>query len=128
MTKSNHANGLAIEWDDANWASRNTESGFSFSLKDAGNRRTPPALSVDWSPAPKPQGDFPAARQNGSRKAFARTDKSEGGSGGDQYTLTIWTPCTTKGHILVKASDQSEASAPDFGYAWDLLWSARCPD
>lgn len=59
----------------------------------------------------------------GSQSYFYTLDAYSGGSGGEEYTLTIWKPIDNGGILLVHHL-QSEI-APNFEEIWNIIYSAN---
>lgn len=119
-TKISHHNGLVIQLPDS-LAAIQTPDGFRIQPAQTAELRSPIEMIVSLHQGSAPAGDWPDKRTLAGKLVRFRLDKSEGGSGGEMFTLTAW-EAYSGGYILFRYSEQSEAvGTPDLAPAWNLM-------
>lgn len=122
-----HPNGLSLALP-ASLSAEQRPEGFRIDAPAARNSRAPLEITVSVHPgAEKPDGAWPSTRSVGGRRFSYRVDQDEGGSGGDFFLLSAWTPFPG-GYVLVRQEAQAEPPAtPDFAQAWSVMESLVPP-
>jgi hypothetical protein len=126
MKELQHPNGLVVGQPEGFEATQSA-NGFVFTGSGNPELRHPVIATVSLV-----KGDAPAepatpplrTKTVGARDVRYRVVKSEGGSGGETYTLVVFEPAPA-GHIRYEQSAQSELGEPDFALAWTLVANTR---
>lgn len=121
-----HSNGLILDLPDGAFYIMESATGFFISPPDAESVRNPFQIEIALRPGPPPEGNWPKTRDMEAATAHYRIEVAEGGSGGEDYTLTAWIPCLA-GYIIVRQTQQAEMpKKPDLSPAWTVLDAAHC--
>jgi hypothetical protein len=126
VKESQHANGLTVGVPEG-FEAKQTEDGFV--VEPQGNKnlevRYPVVASVSLlKGADAPDEPGSQTKSVGGREVHYRVTKSEGGSGGEVYTLSVY-ELIQGGHIRYMQSMQSEMGEPDFALCWTLVGSTK---
>ena len=116
-----HANGLTVRRPDG---FRAIEEAGGFAFEEEAMIRSPRFLRVlHQEQAPSQAPDDSRKLESGESASYA-LERRSGGSGGDEYKLTVWR-AAEGGWIVVSETAQSERGEPDFALAWVLIDQAR---
>ena len=126
VKESQHANGLTVGVPEG-FEARQTEDGFV--VEPAGNKNLQARFPVAAGVSLVKGGDAASepslqSRSLGGKDVRYRVTKSEGGSGGETYTLNVFEP-TPGGHVRYSQAMQSEVGEPDFALCWALVGSTK---
>ncbi len=116
-----HANGLAVRRPDG---FRTIEEGGGFAFEEEGMVRSPRFLRVRRVEQAPSQTSQDSRELEGGASANYTVERRSGGSGGDEYELTVWRAAEGS-WIVVSETAQSELGEPDFALAWALIDQAR---
>jgi hypothetical protein len=120
-----HENGLTITIPERGYDVSKTAAGFQLVVSGSRRTRSPSAIEIELHEGGSPVGSFPLTRSLERGKASYRIDVSEGGSGGEERTLTAWVAAGA-GYVLLRQTIQAESPGDSaFDPAWTLLGSAR---
>lgn len=126
VKESQHANGLVVGLPEG-FEARQTEDGFVVEPSGSQNRevRNPAVAGVSLVKGQgTPEGPALEPKAIGGRDVRYRVAKSEGGSGGEVYTLEVYER-VEGGHLRYTQATQSEMGEPDFALGWTLVGSTR---
>jgi len=116
-----HASGLAVRRPDG---FRPIEEAGGFAFEEEAMVRSPRFLRVllqEQAPSQEPSGS--RKLESGASASYV-LERRSGGSGGDEYELTVWRAADGS-WIVVSETAQSELGEPDFALAWALIDEAR---
>lgn len=125
MKETRHANGLVVGVPEG-FEARQTEDGFV--VEPSGgknfNVRYPVIGYVSLGGGAPEESDL-KTKSVGGREVRYGVAKSEGGSGGPAYTLSVYERAPGGRLIRYVQAMQSEAGEPDFQLCWTLVNSTR---
>lgn len=117
-----HANNLVVGVP-AGFAARDDDNGFVIEPENNENvsLRRPIAVNVSFEKGKSIPQEAPLESKTVNGKTvFYRIEKSEGGSGGEQYYLEVFEKAGD-GWITYSQSEQSEYAQPDFALCWQVV-------
>jgi Tse3 toxin immunity protein Tsi3 len=124
-TETRHPNGLIIDVP-AGFAAKQVHDGFA--VEPSGSRklevRDPVMAHVSLVTGSAPEARGFARKSLGGKEVRYRVERSDGGSGGEVYILTVFEPALA-GLIRYAQAMQSKNGAPDFTLCWNLVGSTR---
>ena len=125
VKESQHANGLVVGLPE-DFEARQTEDGFVVEPSGSQNRevRNPAVAGVSLVMGNAPEESSLKSKSIGGRDVRYRVAKSEGGSGGEVYTLEVYER-VEGGHLRYTQATQSEMGEPDFALCWTLVGSTK---
>lgn len=128
VKESRHANGLTVGVPEG-FEAKPTEDGFVVEPSGNTNRqvRFPIGVYISFIKGLGPQDDDVGTLRSksvGGRNVVYRVTKSEGGSGGALYTLSVHERAPG-GHVEYTQAMQSEDGEPDFDLCWTLVGSTK---
>lgn len=125
VKESQHANGLTVGVPEG-FEARQTEEGFVVEPSGSQNRevRRPIVANVSLVKGDAADDSSLQSKSIGGREVRYRVTKSEGGSGGEVYTLNVFER-VPNGHIKYSQAMQSDAGEPDFALCWTLVGSTK---
>lgn len=125
VKESQHANGLVVGLPEG-FEARTTDDGFVVEPSGNANRevRNPVAAAVSLVKVDAPGGPSLQSKTVGEKEVRYRVTKSEGGSGGEVYTLEVYER-VGGGHVRYTQAAQSEMGEPDFALCWTLVGSTK---
>lgn len=126
VKESQHANGLTVGVPEG-FEVRQTEDGFV--VEPQGNKNLEVRYPVVAYVSLVKGSDVPSdpslqTKPVGGKEIHYHVTKSEGGSGGETYTLNVFER-VPGGHIKYSQAMQSEMSEPDFALCWTLVGSTK---
>lgn len=117
-----HPNGLAVKLNK-DFSARENDSGFVVEPADGSNRnvRSPFEIKISLRRGEEFPNDNSLKLKNvGNRKISYRTEKDDGGSGGETYSFTGFEKISG-GYLKYSQAIQSEDSEPDFKTIWEMI-------
>ncbi|MET0646033.1 MAG: Tsi3 family protein [Pyrinomonadaceae bacterium] len=126
VKETQHANGLVVGVPEG-FEAKTTDDGFVVEPAGDQNRdvRQPVVAYVSLARgAAAPDESIFQTKSIGGRGVRYRVTKSEGGSGGEVYTLSVY-ELVQGGHIRYVQAMQSEMGEPDFALCWTLVSSTK---
>jgi hypothetical protein len=126
VKETQHANGLVVGVPEG-FEARPTGDGFVVEPSGSANRevRNPVIAHISLAGSGEaPDESLFQKKSVGGREVRHRVIKSEGGSGGEVYTLNVYEP-VPGGHITYTQAMQSESGEPDFALCWTLVQSTK---
>lgn len=120
-----HTNGLVLGVPEG-FEAKTTDGGFVVEPSGDANRevRRPLTARVSLVAGDAPDIASSKTKTVGGREFRYAVAKSEGGSGGEVYTLDVYER-VQGGHLRCTQAAQSEAGEPDFALCWTLANSAK---
>jgi len=118
MKTMTHINGLVVKIYNDFYNVIETKSGFKFNFSDESSRSINELEVTKQSHKPKNITTFEEKNINGNTYYFKLSSENIG-SGGKEYTLTIWKPEINGGVLLVHYIQQDKL--PEFDAAWDII-------
>ena len=130
MHTLNHPNGVSVRYNSEKLSAKQEQSGFSFvDLMVPDRYRFTPGLEVSLDAGSEPSDSWPKLKMLGGRRVHYRIETSDdGGSGGREYELKAWVPCSADRYLSIQQHVQSHRDTPDFSAAWALLTGTTCPE
>ncbi|MET0621787.1 MAG: Tsi3 family protein [Pyrinomonadaceae bacterium] len=126
VKESQHANGLVVGLPEG-FDARPNDDGLVVEPAGHANRevRNPAVAYVSLGK----DGEVPdvsplQSKSVGGKEVRYRVTKSEGGSGGEVYTLEVYER-VEGGHVRYTQATQSEMGEPDFALCWTLVGSTK---
>lgn len=121
-----HPNGLTVGVPEG-FAAKQTDSGFT--IEPEGNKnlqlRHPVIISVSLVKGKSvPQEPSLQTKGLAGKEVRYHVDKSEGGSGGETYSLTAY-ESVSGGYIEYSQAMQSEDGEPDFAACWSVVTNTK---
>jgi hypothetical protein len=99
-----------------------------FVVEPSGGRnrevRNPAVAGVSLVKGGAPYGPALKSKTVGEKEVHYRVTKSDGGSGGEVYTLEVYER-VEGGHVRYTQAAQSEMGEPDFALCWTLVGSTK---
>ena len=125
VKESQHANGLVVGVPEG-FEARQTEDGFVVEPQGNTNRdvRFPVAAYVSLVKGVPKDDVSLRSKSVGGKEVQYNVTKSEGGSGGETYTLNVFER-VAGGYIKYSQAMQSEDGEPDFALCWTLVGSTK---
>jgi hypothetical protein len=117
-----HPNGLVIKLDK-DFSAKENENGFIVEPADGSNQnvRFPIEVKISLNKGKEfPNDDSLKRKDVGNRKISYRTEKDDGGSGGEAYSFTGFEKISD-GYIKYSQTIQSKYSEPDFQTIWETI-------
>lgn len=113
MRETVHKNGLTVRLPEK-FAAAEIGEGFRIEPADGSNKnvRYPVEATVTLEADP-PAGEFPREKTDGGRSVKYRVEKQDGGSGGEEYSLTA-IETVAGGYIVYRQREQSKTVEPNF--------------
>lgn len=125
VKEAEHPNGLTVGVPEG-FEAKQTADGFN--VEPSGNRnlevRFPVVATVSLVKGAAPDDPSFQTKSIDGREVRYRVTKSEGGSGGELYTLNV-RETVPGGHVKYSQSMQSDAGEPDFALCWTLVGSTK---
>jgi hypothetical protein len=121
-----HRNGLIIKVPEG-FASKETDEGFVVEPEGDKNRqlRRPVAVYISLVKGKSvPTGTSLQTKTLAGKQVRYQTEKSEGGSGGETYSLEAF-ELVPGGYIEYSQAIQAERGEPDFAMCWSIIESAK---
>lgn len=120
-----HTNGLVLGVPEG-FEAKTTGGGFVVEPSGDANRevRRPVIARVSFVAGDAPSGASAQTKSIGEREFRYVVARSEGGSGGEVYTLDVYER-VQGGHLRCTQAAQSDAGEPDFALCWTLANSAK---
>ncbi len=121
-----HPDGLTVGVPQG-FAAQQTDNGFVIEPEGGSNSRVrrPVAVYVSLKKnAGAPQDLSFQTKSLAGREIRYRIDKSEGGSGGETYTLEAY-EVVPNGQIEYSQATQSEYEEPDFALSWSIIQATK---
>lgn len=125
VKETQHANGLVVGLPEG-FDARKTDDGFVVEPSGSQNRevRNPTVAGVSLVKGNAPDESSLKSKSIGGKDVRYRVTKSEGGSGGEVYTLEVYERAEG-GHVRYTQATQSEMGEPDFALCWTLVGSTK---
>lgn len=125
VKESQHANGLVVGLPEG-FEARQTDDGFVVEPSSSQSRevRNPAVAGVSLVKGDAPHGPALKSKTVGEKEVHYRVTQSEGGSGGEVYTLEVYER-VEGGHVRYTQATQSEMGEPDFALCWTLAGSTK---
>lgn len=117
-----HPNGLVVKLNK-DFSAKENESGFIVEPAGSSNQnvRFPVEIKISLHKGKEfPNDDLLKRKDAGNRKISYRTEKNDGGSGGETYSFTGFEKISD-GYIEYSQTIQSEYSEPDFQTIWEAI-------
>lgn len=121
-----HPNGLAVGVPRG-FTAQQTDNGFVIEPEGDSNSRVrhPVAVYISLTKnAGAPQDLSVQTKSLAGKEIRYRVDKSEGGSGGETYTLEAY-EIVPNGQIEYSQAIQSEYEEPDFALSWSIIQATK---
>lgn len=126
VKESQHPNGLTVGVPEG-FEARQSAEGFTVEPSEHKNLEVRYPLIADVllvRGGEAPDASLFQRKTMGGREIHYRITKSEGGSGGEVYMLSVYEP-VQDGHIRYVQTMQSEMGEPDFALCWTLVSSTK---
>jgi len=117
-----HPNGLVIELNK-DFSAKENDNGFIVEPAGGSNQnvRFPVEIKISLHKGKEfPNDDLLKRKDAGNRKISYRTEKDNGGSGGEAYSFTGFEKISD-GYIKYSQTIQSKYSEPDFQTIWETI-------
>lgn len=112
-------NGLTVKLPDNLTARENTD-GFLIEPSDGSNKNVRVPVEIFVRLRKDSPGEFSEQKSIGGRKIKYRVEKTDGGSGGEQYDFQA-VEAVDDGYISYQTAEQNKYSEPEFKTVWQII-------